>query len=182
MSMTQTPSPANSPIEDRHPVPQRPVKPGHPSHLVAVVLLATALAAGAGAAEIHRWTDGEGNVHFGDRPPTGVDSQIVRPRVNTYTSPSVEGLEAIFAPDERVVMYSASWCGVCKRARRYFQDRRIAFTEYDIETSAAGRRGYRKLGARGVPVILVGGQRLNGFDAATFERLYHRTHPTAGPH
>ncbi|WP_198147347.1 glutaredoxin family protein [Gilvimarinus polysaccharolyticus] len=32
----------------------------------------------------------------------------------------------------RVVMY-ASWCGYCKKARRYFRANNIPFTEYDIE-------------------------------------------------
>jgi hypothetical protein len=31
------------------------------------------LAASANAAEIYRWTDADGNVHFGDRPASGVD-------------------------------------------------------------------------------------------------------------
>lgn len=143
------------------------------------MLLAMLPAGGAHAGGIHRWTDSAGNVHFGDRPPVAADSEIVKLRINTYTSPSIEALEGIFQTDKRVVMYSASWCGVCKKARRYFEAGHIPFTEYDIETSAQGRRDYRRLGARGVPVILVGSQRLNGFAPASFERLYRRQ---TGPH
>lgn len=45
-------------------------------------------------------------------------------------------------------------------------------TEYDIEKDAQARREYDALGARGVPVILVGKKRMNGFSAAGFEKLY----------
>jgi glutaredoxin len=69
-------------------------------------------------------------------------------------------------------MYSASWCGVCDRARRYFRAHAIAFREYDVETTAKGRLDYRRLRATGVPVILVGEKRLDGFSERSFERLY----------
>jgi len=141
---------------------------------LAVLVLVSLPALTAGAGEIHRWTDPDGSVHYGDRPPAAAESEIVRLHINTYASPGTEALEAVFRTDGEVVMYSATWCGVCKRAKRYFEDRRIPFTEYDVETSAKGKRDYRKLGAHGVPVILVGQQRLNGFSPAMFERIYDR--------
>jgi hypothetical protein len=39
----------------------------------AIILLAAAIAATAGATEIYKWTDTDGNVQYGDRP-TGADS------------------------------------------------------------------------------------------------------------
>jgi len=48
----------------------------------------------------------------------------------------------------------------------------IRFTEYDIEKSSKGKRLYKNLGARGVPVILVGKKRMNGFSEAGFEKIY----------
>jgi len=43
---------------------------------------------------------------------------------------------------------------------------------YDIETSKKGKRDFIKLKARGVPVILVGKKRMNGFDVRKFEAMY----------
>jgi glutaredoxin len=151
-----------------------PVSPDDKARPALTFMLSLLMHTGAAAGDIHRWTDSEGNMHFGDQPPVAVDSEIVKLRVNTYSSPGIEALAEIFQTDDRVVMYSASWCGVCKKAKRYFQDKGIGFTEHDIETSAQGRRDYNKLGARGVPVILVGRRRLNGFSAASFEGIYHR--------
>ena len=79
-----------------------------------------------------------------------------------------------FAPvnDRQVVMYSTTWCGVCKRAKGYFRERDIPYREYDVEKSAKGRRDYQRLKGRGVPIILVGDQRMNGFSRDRFESIY----------
>jgi glutaredoxin len=139
--------------------------------VLALALAATAVQAGA----IHQWRDASGQMHFGDRPPADIESTVVKVRTNVYTSPSIEALSKALMPATQVVMYSASWCGYCKKARNYFKSNSIAFSEYDIETSEQGQRDYQRLGASGVPVILVGAQRLNGFSAAAFESIYqHR--------
>ncbi len=69
-------------------------------------------------------------------------------------------------------MYSTVWCGYCKKARRYFKEKGIPFQEYDTETTQKGREDYKKLNGTGVPIILVGKKRMNGFSPSGFERLY----------
>ena len=71
----------------------------------------------------------------------------------------------------QVTLYSTSWCGYCRQARQHFAKRGVRYDERDVEASAAARREYHQLGARGVPVILVGRQRMDGFDAARMDRL-----------
>lgn len=126
------------------------------------------------AGEIHQWKDAQGQVHFGDRAPTNTVSTVVKVKPNVYTSPNIEALGKLVQRSEQVVMYSASWCGYCNKARSYFNRHGVAFSEYDIETSAKGQQDYARLGAHGVPVILVGNQRLNGFSAEAFESIYKR--------
>lgn len=46
-------------------------------HLLFCVLLLPGLA----AAEIYRWTDAQGRVHFGERPPAGAEQIEVKPQV-----------------------------------------------------------------------------------------------------
>ena len=69
-------------------------------------------------------------------------------------------------------MYSTDWCGYCKKARKYFGRNGISFTDYDIEKDAEARKRYQEIGAAGVPVILVGNKRMNGFSEGAFERIY----------
>ena len=138
---------------------------------IAIALLTLAPAI-AHAGEIHRWVDDDGRVHYGDRPPATRQAETVVVTPNVYASPSTEKLAEDFPVPTQVVMYSAAWCGYCKQAREYFKARRIRFREYDVETSRKGRRDYRRLRARSVPVILVGGHRLNGFNKTAFNLLY----------
>lgn len=146
------------------------------SRLLVLLLLGLALPS-AVQAGIYKWVDGDGNVHFSDKPPAEVQASEVRVRINTYTSPQITSSPFAGQPDKaagnkRVVLYSTSWCGYCKQARNYFQANNIPFTEYDVETSARGQRDYAAMGGGGVPIILVGNQRLNGFSASAFERIY----------
>ena len=131
----------------------------------------------AGQAEIFKWHDDEGNLHFGDRPPQKARTEQVEVEINTFASPEI--LDAPEqAPDRPasagdVVMYSAEWCGVCTRARNYFRSNDIPFSEYDVEKSSRGKREYQRLGGSGVPIIFVGKRRLNGFRPATFDSIYY---------
>jgi glutaredoxin len=129
-----------------------------------------------GHAEIYKWIDADGNVQFGDRPPASIQTETVEVRPNTYQSVTIEPFEAYSskptAAKGQVVMYSASWCGVCKKAKRYFQANKIPFQDYDVETTAKGKVDYAKLNGRGVPIILVGDRRMNGFSEQGFERIY----------
>lgn len=131
-------------------------------------------------AEMFKWVDEDGVTHYGDKPPEDKPTLEIKGELSSYTKPSVESLPADFFDHLKrdkprrnpVVMYSAEWCGVCKRAKQYFIENRINYTDYDIEKTEKGRRDYNRLDGRGVPIILVGKQRMNGFSAARFEKLY----------
>ena len=139
--------------------------------ILAFVSLGPCLAVSTGAfADIYRWTDENGRVHLSDRDPGNQKAESVEVKVNTYRSVSYD--TSIFDTGRKVVMYSTSWCAYCKKAKRYFEDNGIAFTEYDIETSASAKARYDRLGATGVPVILVGTKRMNGFSEEGFKRIY----------
>ena len=139
------------------------------SCLVLVLLLISTVAT---AGSIHKWTDKNGKVHFGDRPPAGVKTENVTVKPNVYESTSTERLSSTFASTEDVVLYSAVWCVYCRKARQYFQSTGVPFKEYDVETNPKGKRDYKRLRATGVPVILVGEERINGFSVAAFEHVY----------
>ena len=63
-------------------------------------------------------------------------------------------------------MYSTAWCGVCKRARKYFQETGISFTEHDVDEDAAARAEYLRLNPRrSVPTIKIGDEVIIGFSA-----------------
>jgi mycoredoxin len=57
---------------------------------------------------------------------------------------------------DRIVMYSTSWCGDCRRAKRVFEARGLAYTEISITEDMAAAAVVMRLngGMRSVPTIL----------------------------
>lgn len=74
----------------------------------------------------------------------------------------------------RVLLYSSQGCTHCRRAKAFLEARGITYSELDVGRSAKARKALERLGARGVPTILVGDQRLDGFSERAFLSLYQR--------
>jgi glutaredoxin len=123
-------------------------------------------------AEIYTWKDAQGRTHFGDRPPTDSTPKQIELKINTIQRAEVQPLDTGMAVDRKLVIYTTDWCGVCRQAKRHFKRHHIPYKEYDVEKSARGRRDYKRLNGAGVPIILVGNQRMNGFSPERFDQLY----------
>jgi glutaredoxin len=133
----------------------------NPKRLFSVFLFLLPSLAAAG---IFSWTDETGKVHYGDRPPIDRAVDKVTVRVNTYASPSeISQLDSPANAQGKVVLYTTQRCGYCKMAKAYLKRKNIGYTEYDVETSKKGQLDFKKLNGSGVPIILVGDQRMNGF-------------------
>jgi len=70
-----------------------------------------------------------------------------------------------------VVLYATEWCGFCKKTRDLLAQHNIDYLEYDIEKSEEGRAQYDDLGGRGVPVLLINGEVVRGFNASRILEL-----------
>lgn len=83
---------------------------------------------------------------------------------------STAGATGATAGAKRVVMYSASWCGVCKKAKRLMKTWGVPVEEKDIEASRSAQKELAAKAAAhgfqpgGVPVIDVDGIILQGLD------------------
>jgi len=69
-----------------------------------------------------------------------------------------------------VQIYTTKSCGYCKALRRYLAARGIPFTDYDIETNRSARLAFEVSGARGVPFVVIGAQRIHGFNPVAIEQ------------
>lgn len=73
--------------------------------------------------------------------------------------------DGVVAPQaDTVIMLSATWCGYCRRARAFLQDEGIAHCEYDVESSARGRALFAEQPLKVIPVLLIKGDTLIGFN------------------
>ena len=80
---------------------------------------------------------------------------------------SIEGL--------RVVVYTTSWCPVCKRAKAWMTDHGIPYEEHDIEASSDDARSNKAINPRGsIPTFDIEGNVMVGFSegelVATLQR------------
>ena len=94
----------------------------------------------------------------------GLEAQLSGTRTSSGT---------VSVSDERVIVYTTSWCGVCKKALRLLKQWGVPHQEKDIEGS---RKAQRELAAKaqaagiqpgGVPVIDVAGNLMQGLDETT---------------
>lgn len=65
---------------------------------------------------------------------------------------------------EPVVMYGTTSCSFCAKTRQFFEQNNIEYYEYDIERNPEGKAQFNALGQRGVPVVLIDGKLVAGYD------------------
>ena len=137
-------------------------------------------------AEVFKWTDENGQVHYSDKKPENqrvieikikphVQAPLISPTDLSETPNTDESEPAVTKPykkKQKVTMYAASWCGYCKKARTYFKKNKISYTEYDIEKNASANKRYEKLGGVGVPLLVAKRKTMQGFNVAQFESWY----------
>lgn len=121
---------------------------------------------------IYKWVDEQGKVYFTDSPPDDIKTEEVELRINTYTAVEIKPLIERLGKKDKVVMYSATWCRMCKKAKQHFQINNIPYVSYDVEKSRIGKMDFKLLHGKSVPVIIVGNKRMNGFNASRFDSLY----------
>ena len=149
--------------------------------VIYLLALALLLPMSSGGVELYKWVDSKGTIHYGDKPPKKAELKQITGKISSFKTVNVEafkydpGLTSASSKSKgkSVVMYSTSWCGYCKKARQHFKRNNITYQEHDIEKSKKAAQDYKKLKGRGVPVILIGKQRMNGFRAETFDKIYY---------
>lgn len=72
-----------------------------------------------------------------------------------------------------VTIYTTQSCGYCRAAIAYFEDKGISYENRDVQHDAAANAEYLELtgGRRGVPVIVIGEQWMQGWSEKGFDNL-----------
>lgn len=75
--------------------------------------------------------------------------------------------------DNVVDIYVTSWCPYCRRAIAYLQSRGIKFNQFDIEkdAEAAARKKALAPGYSGIPLAVINGSIVKGFNRGRYEDL-----------
>ncbi|BDV42021.1 NrdH-like redox domain-containing protein [Geotalea uraniireducens] len=137
----------------------------------------------AGWAEIYRYTDSAGQVHFVDDPAKvprryrkQLGTQAPLAEINVVASPPGRaGGATASRPAGRyngtVELYVTSWCGYCKKMERFLKEQGIPYVAYDVEQDRAAHERFIQLGGSGVPLARVGQRVVNGYNPEAVLRL-----------
>jgi glutaredoxin-like YruB-family protein len=145
------------------------------------------------SAEMYRWVDANGVVTFRDTPPPRTakksskvkvysdsdfdaapdqESTPAKPSPKRAAAPEAQGEHAA-AKNQRfngtVEIYVTDWCGYCKQAQAYMKRKGIPYVAYNIEKDSAANKRHEELGGRGVPLIIIGSNKMSGFSAEALE-------------
>ena len=58
------------------------------------------------------------------------------------------------AENNKVILYTTTWCGYCAKTRKYLTENHIHYTDIDVEKTEQGRNDYARLGS-GVPIVVI---------------------------
>lgn len=111
----------------------------------------------------------EKTFNFANLPSTPLPESVLRYRQELEKSMS--NRLAASPVSKNPVLLWAKWCGYCKQAETYLNEKRIAFQKQDVDT-ADGMRALAESGGRGVPVLLVNGQKVQGFSRPAYDALF----------
>ncbi len=73
-----------------------------------------------------------------------------------------------------VTLFTAAWCGYCDKLKERLSASAVPFTEYDVETSPQGKLYGEKSDFNGVPIIVVDGNTIKGYDLNAMPPAFKR--------
>ncbi len=137
------------------------------------LLLVAAFAAGEVSAQVYKWTDKDGKVVYGDRPPPEATTSNIKiavtsfggtPVVKSYANASPSASATGTRPE--LVLFSADWCGHCRAAKAFFSANSIAYREVNVDSDTAGAAEFKRhYGGGGIPLTVAGEKTIRGFSA-----------------
>jgi glutaredoxin len=163
---------------------------------VSVIFLLMVLPA---CGDLYSWTDANGVKHFSNEsPPTreGVERQSeIKHTADQYNqweeqrqtdqgkmirrgrsdekavTDAASANERATGKPGKVVMYATRRCKYCAKARDFFKEHAVSYTEYDITTDPQAHERFKKLNGHGVPLIIIGNKRISGFNEGALKSL-----------
>jgi glutaredoxin len=155
------------------------------NRLAILVLWTAAVTTPSAADTLYKSVGPDGRVVYSDRPPADGRIEKTMTFENLPSSPlpaatadyleqirKAEPLPAATTAASSIVLYSAKWCGYCRQAKAYLTAKGVHYQEFDVDTRI-GMAAYAQAGGRkGIPLLLVEGQRVQGFSRAAYDAVF----------
>lgn len=135
------------------------------------MMISLLLGAELALSDVYKWVDEAGVTHFSDKKSASShDAESFKPApLNSFES--MPAGEMPSRSNNKVELYTTSWCPYCEKSRDYFRDQGVAFKEYDIEKDARAAARKKRLGShRGVPFAVVNGVKIQGYSVKKYDQ------------
>ena len=136
------------------------------------------------AASLYQWKDAQGRTVYSDQPPP---PNIRNAQQKAFKGNVIEIGESYATKTARekfpITLY-ASACGApCDQARQLLTERGVPFSSKDPQASPEAQAALQKLtGRTSVPVLVVGTDRVDGFEASQWQAALDRAgYPKSAP-
>ncbi|NLY86777.1 MAG: glutaredoxin family protein [Tissierellia bacterium] len=70
-----------------------------------------------------------------------------------------------------VTIYTSNTCPYCISAKNYLEEKGIEYTEKNVQTDREARKELMDMGHMGVPVLIINGEEVVGFDKERIDSL-----------
>lgn len=127
--------------------------------------IALALLAGAGLADaqMYKWVDAKGVVHFSDQPPPD-NAKTERKNFDSGSGVALPYGLAQAVRNNPVILYTANNCSLCDQGRSLLERRGIPFTEKTVSTNADQQQMNEAGGDGHLPLLFVGSNKVVGYE------------------
>ncbi|MEW6120034.1 MAG: glutaredoxin family protein [Pseudomonadota bacterium] len=140
------------------------------------ILVAICVAASAGATQLYQWKDAQGRMVYSDQPPP---PSVRNAQQKSFKGSFIEGGESYatrIARERFPITLYASACGApCDQARQLLSERGVPYSSKDPQASPEAQADLQKLTGRlSVPVLVVGADKIDGFEAGQWQAALDR--------
>ena len=160
-----------------------------PNPMKAVLCLLALFSTGWVQAEaLYKVVGPDGKITYTDQPPADPKTATTMQITSAPSTPlpdavlkyqaelqkSMQGrlASAKVADSGPPALFSAAWCGYCTQAKAYLAAKSIRNREYDIDTEDGARAYVEAGGKKGIPLLVSGSKRQQGFSPASYDSFF----------
>ena len=136
------------------------------------------------ASQLYQWKSADGRTVYSDQPPPTSIRNVQQKAFKGSVIEVGESYAAKTAREKHPVTLYTSACGApCDQARQLLNERGVPYSSKDLQASEDARNEVQKLtGKLNVPILLVGGDKLEGFAAGPWQAALDRAgYPKSAP-
>lgn len=120
--------------------------------------------------ELYYWKDKDGNVYMSDTPPETPASREGMKTIRSPREPAAASANPSASAQKDVVIYTKTTCPYCRDLKAYLDQKGVNYREIDVYANPeAAREIYERAGQEAVPITIIDGDLIVGFDPAEIE-------------